>query len=49
MTQPQARFNMVAAFVGAAMVLRFVHARKHVALDFVLAARFEYSGYAAHE
>ncbi len=48
MAEPQARLDVVAAFVGAAMMLRFVHARQHVARDFAFPARFEYSGYAAH-
>ena len=33
MAEPDAGLEVVAAFVGTAMALRLVHARKHVASD----------------
>ena len=46
--EPDAGFDMQAAFVRAAMELRFVHAVEYRTIDVAFASGVEYSGYAAH-
>ncbi len=48
MAEPDAGFDMQAAFVRAAMKLRFVHAVKDSAIDVAFASGVEYSGDATH-
>ena len=46
--EADARFDMQAAFVRAAMKLRFVHAMENRTIDVAFASGIEYSGDAAH-
>jgi hypothetical protein len=48
MAEPDAGFDMQAAFVRAAVELRFVHAMKDRAIDVAFASGIEYSGDATH-
>ena len=47
--EPDAGFDMQAAFVGAAMKLRFVHAVEHRTIDVAFASGVENAGYSAHK
>ena len=46
--EPDAGLDVHALFVGAAMMLRVVHAREHVAADLAPPAAIEDAGYSAH-
>ena len=46
--EPDSRFDVQAAFVGAAMKLRFVHAVQHRTIDVALASGVKDAGDAAH-
>ena len=48
MAEPDAGFDVQAAFVRAAMELRFVHAVKHRAIDVALASGVKDAGDTAH-
>ena len=48
MAEAYTRFDVEAAFIRTAMVLRLVHTRENGTIDLTPTTRIEYSGYAAH-
>jgi hypothetical protein len=48
MAEPDAGFDMQAAFVGTAMELRFVHAMEYRTVDVAFASGVKDAGYSAH-
>jgi hypothetical protein len=48
MAEPDAGFEMQAAFIGTAMELRFVHAMEHRTINVAFASSVKDAGYSAH-